>query len=89
MKAIIIRKLNEIVSLTILALMSTALIAGQADAVAHAAAPEMIKHEVRPTMIHAEFAIDLRLGEIARLNVDRESIEVIRKILDPLLERKD
>jgi hypothetical protein len=80
MKAIIIRKLNEIVSLTILALMSTALIAGQADAVAHAAAPEMI---------HAEFAIDLRLGEIARLNVDRESIEVIRKILDTRLERND
>ncbi|MGI9271147.1 MAG: hypothetical protein ACR2QT_05185 [Woeseiaceae bacterium] len=89
MKAIIFRYLNEIVSLTILGLMSVALVAGQADATAHGAAIEPEQANVAPALIHAEFAIDLNLAELPRLTVDKESIEAIREILDTRLERKD
>jgi len=42
MKAVFIRHLNDIISLTVLALMALALIAGQVEAAAHisAAAPQ-------------------------------------------------
>jgi hypothetical protein len=89
MKAIIVRYMNEVVSLTILALMSTALIVGQVDAVADAATPKFVPQDARPAMVHAEFAIDLRLGEMARLHIDKASIKVMREILDTRLERND
>ncbi|MGI9219732.1 MAG: hypothetical protein ACR2QS_01690, partial [Woeseiaceae bacterium] len=89
MKAVVIRYLNEIVSLAVMALMSVALIAGQADATAHAVALESEQHEVGPALIHAEFAIDLNLGELAKLNVDKDSIEAIREVLETRLERRD
>ena len=89
MKTVVFRYLNEIVSLTILALMSVALIAGQADATAHAMTVELQQHEIGPALIHAEFAINLSLGELARLSIDSDSIEAIREVLETRLERRD
>lgn len=89
MKAVIFRYLNEIVSLTILGLMSIALIAGQAGATAYGAAQELEQQDIAPALIHAEFSIDLNLAELPRMNVDRDSIEAIREILDTRLERSD
>ena len=42
MKAVLIRHLNDIVGLTILALMAMALVAGQVEAAAHTAQPDSI-----------------------------------------------
>ncbi len=42
MKAVIFRHLNDIVSLTVLALMVMALVAGQVEAAAHAPQPDSI-----------------------------------------------
>ena len=88
MKATVFRYLNEIVSITILALMSVALVAGQADATAHEMAAE-VRHEFGPALIHAEFAIEVSLGELARLNIDRDSIDAISQILETRIERRD
>ena len=45
MKAVVVRHLNDIVSLTVLALMAVALIAGQAEATAYGA-DEIVEHTV-------------------------------------------
>ena len=42
MKAVLFRHLNDIVSLTVLALMVMALVAGQVEAAAHTPQPESI-----------------------------------------------
>ena len=46
MKAFFIRYLNEIIGLTVMALMTVALIAGQADAEVHQAAVEELRHVI-------------------------------------------
>ena len=52
MKALFIRYLNEIVGLTVMALMTLALVAGEADAEAQRAALEEARHvvEIRLTV---------------------------------------
>jgi hypothetical protein len=44
MKTLFVRYLNEVVGLTIMALMTLALIAGQADADVHKAAVDEVRH---------------------------------------------
>jgi len=52
MKAFLIRYLNEVVGLTVMALMTLALVAGQADAEIHQAAVEEVRQviEIRLTV---------------------------------------
>lgn len=52
MKALFVRYLNEIVGLTIMALMTLALVAGQADAEVHEAAVDELRDviEIRLTI---------------------------------------
>ena len=52
MKAFFTRYLNEIVGLTVMGLMTLALVAGQADAEVHQAAVEELRHvvEIRLTI---------------------------------------
>jgi hypothetical protein len=88
MKAAVFRYMNEIVSITILALMSVALIAGQADATTHEMAVEL-QQDFGPALIRADFAIELNFAELAKLHVDRDSIDAIREILETRIERQD
>ena len=50
MKAVLVRYLNEIVSLTVLALMSVALIDGQVESIAHKSVNEW-QQEMAPALI--------------------------------------
>ena len=84
MKAAVIRYLNEIVSLTVLALMAVALIAGQAEATAHGAADD-----IEPTVLRAEFAIEVDLRDLGRLHINKESVEAIRNVIETRLEGRD
>ena len=84
MKAAVIRYLNEIVSLTVLALMAVALIAGQAEATAHGVADN-----IEPTVLRAECAIEVDLKDLARLHINKESVEAIRNIIETRLEGRD
>ncbi|MDJ0904662.1 MAG: hypothetical protein QNI96_01480 [Woeseiaceae bacterium] len=54
MKALFVRYLNEIVGLTVMALMATALIAGQADAEVRKAAAEQEREILEIRLIVAE-----------------------------------
>ena len=84
MKAVVIRYLNEIVSLTVLTLMAVALIAGQTEAIAHGAADD-----IKPTVLRAEFAIEVDLKDLGRLHINKESVEAIRNVIETRLESRD
>ena len=71
MKAVIRRYLNEIVSIATLALMSVALVAGQTDTAARASV----------------LALDVNITELTRLNLEQDTLEAIREILDGQLGR--
>ena len=73
MKAVIRRYLNEIVSIATLALMSVALVAGQTDTAAKAAV----------------LALDVNVAELARLNLEQDTLEAIRAILESQVGRAE
>lgn len=98
MKTVVVRYLNEIVSLTVLALMAGALVAGQADATVHdvvrndtaitvMAADLSINAVLESTGLHAEFALQLGLDDLGKLDLDTESVEAVRDILEIRLKR--
>ena len=100
MKAVVERYLNEIVSLTVLALMVVALVAGQADATGHdavrndpriavVAADVSIDALLESTVFRAKFAIRLGLDDLRKLDLDKESIEAIHDILEIRLKRAE
>ena len=98
MKTLIVRYLNEIVGLTVMALMTMALVAGQAEATAHDAVRSDTEFTVEATIINldevmesvvfrADIAISVGLHDLIRLDIDGDSIEAIRKVLDVRVER--
>ncbi len=98
MKALIVRYLNEIIGLTVLALMTMALVAGQAEATAHDAVRSDTEFTTEATIIdlgeamefvvfRADIAISVGLHDLIRLDIDGDSIEAIRKVLDIRVER--
>ena len=103
MKALIVRYMNEIVGLTVMALMAVALVAGQAgqagamrqDAVPSvpeldaAAAIVSFDEAMEAIVFRADIAINVGLDDLIRLDVDRDSIEAIRKVLAIRTERRD
>ena len=70
MKAVIVRYLNEIVSLTVMALMAVALIAGQVGATDN----DVVRND-------AAFIISL--------DIEGDSIDVIREVLENRFGRED
>ena len=65
MKAVVVHHLNDIVSLTVLALMAVALIAGQAEATVYGA-DEIVEH----TVFRAEIDVRLEMSELAGLIIE-------------------
>lgn len=74
MKALIMRYLNDIVSLAVMALMAVALIAGQADA--------NVRDVVRD-VVRSDAAF------IVTLDIEGESIDAIREVLEIRFRRED
>ena len=97
MKAQIVRYLNEIVGLTVMALMAVALVAGQAGATGQDAVPSDPELDAAAAIVsfdeaivfRADIAINVGLDDLIRLDVDRDSIEAIRKVLAIRTERRD
>ena len=98
MRPLIVRYLNEIVGLTVMALMAVALVAGQAEATGQdadhsepdfSAAATIVTFDkaMESVVFRADIAINLGLDGLVRLEVNDESIEAIRKVLDIRLER--
>ncbi len=98
MRPLIMRYLNEIVGLTVMALMTVALVAGQAEATGQdavhsdsdftaAAMIVRIDEAMESVVFRADIAINLGLDDLIRFDVDDESIEAIRKVLDIRVER--
>ena len=99
MRPLIVRYLNEIVGLTVMALMAVALVAGQAEATRQdavhsepdfsAAATIVTFDEVMESVVfRADIAINLGLDDLVRIEVNDESIDAILKVLDIGLERE-
>ncbi len=99
MRPLIVRYLNEIVGLTVMALMAVALVAGQVEATGQDAVhsePEFsaaativtFDEAMKSVVFRADIAINLGLDDLVRLEVSDESIEAIRKVLDIRLERE-
>ena len=99
MKPLIVRYLNEIVGLTVMALMAVALVAGQAEATGQdavhsepdftAAATIVAFDEAMESVVfRADIAINLDVDDLVRFEVSDESIEAIRKVLDIRLDRE-
>ena len=65
MKAVVVHHLNDIVSLTVLALMAVALIAGQAEATVYGA-----DEIVEQTIFRAEIDVRLNISELSKLNIE-------------------
>lgn len=65
MKAVIVRHLNDIISLTVLALMAVALIAGQAEATVFGA-DEVVEHMI----FRADIDVRLNIGELSKLYIE-------------------
>ena len=97
MKALIVRYMNEIVGLTVMALMAVALVAGQAGAMSQDAVPSDPELDAAAAIVsfdeaivfRADIAINVGLDDLIRLDVDRDSIEAIRKVLAIRTERRD
>ena len=100
MKALIVRYMNEIVGLTVMALMAVALVAGQAGAMSQDAVPSNPELDAAAAIVsfdeameaivfRADIAINVSLDDLIRLDVDRDSIEAIRKVLAIRTERRD
>jgi len=96
MKALIVRYMNEIVGLTVMALMAVALVAGQAGATSQDAVPSDPELDAaaivsfdEAIVFRANIAINVGLDDLIRLDVDRDSIEAIRKVLAIRTERRD
>jgi len=77
MKAAASHYLNDIVSLTVLALMAVALIAGQADRSAYASL-----EIAAPAPIRVEINVGHGLSELAQIDVSEGSLEALRKIIE-------
>ena len=99
MKPLIVRYLNEIVGLAVMALMAVALVAGQAEATGQdavhsepefsaAAAIVTFDEAMESIVFRADIAINLGLDDLVRLEISDESIEAIRKVLDIRIERE-
>ena len=65
MKAVVVRHLNDIISLTVLALMAVALIAGQAEGTVYGA-----DEIVEQTIFRAEIDVRLNISELSKLNIE-------------------
>jgi len=65
MKAVIVRHLNDIISLTVLTLMAVALIAGQAEATVFGA-DEVVEHSI----FRADIDVRLNIGELSKLYIE-------------------
>ncbi len=100
MKALIVRYMNEIVGLTVMALMAVALVAGQSGATGQDAVPSdpelgvaaaivSFDEAMEAIVFRADIAINVGLDDLIRLDVDRDSIEAIRKVLAIRTERRD
>ena len=99
MRPLIVHYLNEIVGLTVMALMAVALVAGQAEATGQdavqsepdfsAAATIVTFDEAMESVVfRADIAINLGLDDLVRLEVNDESIDAILKVLDIRLEHE-
>ena len=99
MRPLIVRYLNEIIGLTVMALMAMALVAGQAEATGQ----EVIHSEpditaeativtfdeaMESVVFRADIAINLGLDDLVRIEVSDESIDAIRKALDIRIQRE-
>jgi len=98
MKALTIRYLNEIVGLTVMALMTVALIAGEADATIHRAAQSdaaygasrlaaSLEAVMESTTIRADLEIRLDLQQLIDAASETESREAIRDLIRIRLDR--
>jgi hypothetical protein len=92
MKAIAIRYLNEIVGLTVMALMAVALVAGEADATVHQSvrgdtayeATELtagIKAVMEATTIHADLEIQVDLDQVVDAAGESDTRDAIRELI--------
>ena len=97
MKAVMGQYMNEMISLTIMLLMTIALVAGQADATIHDSVRRDSGHtattlaasfeaRLESTVIRADIMIELDLDEIAELGtelgVNTASAEAIHEFID-------
>ena len=94
------RYLNEIISITIMLLMTTALIAGQADATVHesvradasfeaATLAEGLEAIMESTVIRADVKIELDLDKLLNVAGDSGSRDTLREIIEIKLKTQD
>lgn len=100
MKTVMAQYLNDVVSLTIMLLMTMALIAGEADATIHdsargendfaaATVSASLDAILRSTTFHAEFAIKLDLNRIAVIGAEELAMDAMQKAIEFRLDIHD
>ena len=100
MKVLAGRYLNEIIGITIMLLMATALIAGQADATVHESVRADASYEastlaasleaiMESTVIRADVKIELDLDHLLDVAADSGSRDALREFMEIKLKARD